>query len=162
MPRARALTTLATSVALVAALLALAGCSPTESPEPAPSPSPSVSATSEAPAPAPTYDPEASATELRPFFDETVREVLSDDRTPGGAAIIRALVAAGFPKDSLEVTFDRTAIDLEADNVQFSALVGEECLIGQVGNVKYRSRVMPVLGSGRCFIGTTRPLNFVD
>lgn len=160
MPRARALTTLATSVALVAGFLALAGCSPTESPEPVPSPS--VSATADVPAPTPTYDPQASATELRPFFDETVREVLRDDRTPGGAAIIRALVAAGFPKDSLEVTFDRTAIDLEADNVQFSAVVGEECLIGQVGNVKYGSRVMPVLGSGRCFIGTTRPLNFVD
>ena len=52
------------------------------------------------------------------------------------------------------------AIDLFADNVQFSVLIGGECIIGQDGNVGYQSTVLPVLSSGSCLVGKTRPITW--
>lgn len=62
----------------------------------------------------------------------------------------------------MEVTFDRTAVDLEADSIQFSVRLHGECLIGQVGpdGDGYHSIVAPLLGSGTCLIGATRQIDW--
>jgi len=39
----------------------------------------------------------------------------------------------------------------------FSIRFGEECLLGQWGNIGYTSGVAPVLSTGRCLAGTARP-----
>ena len=134
----------------------LAGCAPERGlPEPEPSNTPGP-----APSAAPAFDPEAGAAGNQAYFDLINRATISLDGSPGGKKLVNALVAAGFPKTEMELTPDRTAIDLAADNVQFSVLLGEECLIGQQGNIGYNSTVQPVLGSGKCLVGVTRKINW--
>ena len=120
------------------------------------------------PLPTQSASPSASAAPVDPLdaqkvlFDETNTATIAagGGANPGGRAFIDALVAAGFDKGSMEVTPDETAIALDADNVQFSVKLGEDCLVGQYGNVGYQSTVLPVLASGRCMIGITRTINW--
>jgi hypothetical protein len=60
----------------------------------------------------------------------------------------------------MELTPDRTAADLAADNIQFSVRIGDECLLGQFGNTGYVSAVGDVLSTGRCLVGKTRPIDW--
>lgn len=79
---------------------------------------------------------------------------------PGGRAVVDALVAAGFSKADMQVTPDETAIGLDADNIQFSVRIDESCIVGQLGNVGYRSVVLPLLSTGDCLVGKTRPITW--
>jgi len=158
MPRARVL--LATSIAVVL-VASLAACAPDDREslfEPTPT------ATSDAPVPTPTvapsFDPALSAVENQPYFDTVMRALIHEDQTPGGKKVVNALVAAGFDKRAIEVTFDKTAVDLVADSLQFSVQINGGCIVGQYGNVKYLSVIAPVLGSGKCFVGKTRPIDW--
>jgi len=83
------------------------------------------------------------------------------DAAAGGRDFIDALIAGGFDRSELEVTFDRTQTDLAADSIQFSVRVHGECLIGQNGPAVggYHSVVADVLGSGRCLVGSTRQID---
>lgn len=154
MHRTRALAWASIAVALVAGVT---GCAPDRTsllePEPSNTPGP-------APSYAPAFDPNAGATGNQAFFDLVNKATISLDSSPGGKKMINALVAAGFPKDGMELTPDRTAINLSADNIQFSVLLGDECLIGQEGNIGYDSTVQPVLGSGKCLVGVTRKITW--
>ena len=156
MQRTHALVGASIAVVLVASLT---GCAPERGsildPEPTSTPGP-------APSYAPAFDPNGGASGNQAYFDLVNRATidLDDNRIPGGKKFINALVAAGFPKTGMEVTPDRTAINLAADNIQFSVLLGEECLIGQQGNIGYNSTVQPVLGSGKCLVGVTRKINW--
>ena len=139
--------------ALLAAL-ALGGCaagSPSgggPSATPAPRPSPSASA-----------DPNTAEAKLV-LFDETNRETVAAPGTPKGRDFVDALVAAGFDKRAMELTSDTTAIGLAADNIQFSVRIEDDCLVGQFGNVGYRSAILPALESSGCLVGSTRSINW--
>jgi hypothetical protein len=154
MDRTRALVGASIAVVLVASL---AGCAPERGSllDPAPSTTPGP-----APSPAAAFDPNAGASGNKAFFDLVNQATISLDKNPGGKKLINALVDAGFPKTEMELTPDRTAIDLKSDNIQFSVLLGDECLIGQQGNIGYNSTVQPVLGSGKCLVGVTRKINW--
>ena len=136
--------------------LTLAGCAEAA---PAPMPLPTTTASPSASASAP---PDTSAAGQKALFDLTNNATVSlaDGANPGGRAFIDSLVAAGFDKASMEVTSDKTAINLDADNIQFSVRIGDECLVGQYGNVGYQSSVLPALASAGCLIGTTRPIDW--
>lgn len=154
MHRMRVLAGASIAVVLVAVL---AGCAPERGslldPEPSTTPGP-------APSYAAAFDPNAGASGNQAFFDLVNKATISLDSSPGGKKMINALVEAGFPKTAMELTPDRTAIDLSADNIQFSVLLGDECLIGQEGNIGYNSTVQPVLGSGKCLVGVTRKITW--
>jgi len=159
MPRARVLFAATVAAALVTSL---AACAPDDresllEPQPTatvdgtPVPTPTV---------APSFDPALSAVENQPYFDQVLRALFETDGNPGGKKIIDTLADAGFDKRAMEITFDRTAVDLHADNLQFSVQINGACLVGQWGNVKYASTIQPVLGSGKCFIGRTRSIDW--
>ena len=124
-------------------------------PVPSVSPSPSASAS------APVVE-DTSATGKKPLFDETNAATIAaaEGASPGGEAFIDGLINAGFDVAAMQVTPDKTAINLDADNVQFSVLVEGECLVGQYGNVGYQSTILPALSTGLCLIGNTRPINW--
>lgn len=149
------------AVALGAVLaLGLVACtSPAPTPE---SSTPTATTPAETPAPPPVLAPELSASENLPYFNLIAGQVLAADPAAGGAAFVDALTAAGFDKTQMEVTFDKTSIDLDADSIQFSVRFNGECLIGQTGPASdgYHSVVAPFLGTGTCLVGATRPIDW--
>lgn len=107
-------------------------------------------------------DPEASAAENLPYFDAVNLGVIAAKAEAGGRDFIDALSAAGFDRTQMQVTADRTTIDLAADSVQFAVLFQGECLIGQYGPASggYHSAMRPALGTGGCLVGQTRPIDW--
>jgi hypothetical protein len=159
----RQLQLLACAAALGISVL-LAGCTPqqpTVGPTTAPSSTTKPAAPAATPAPAPTFKPALAASENQDYFDWIAEGVLATDPVAPGPAFVDALAAGGFDKAQMEVTFDRTAIDLEADSIQFSVRLHEKCIIGQSGpGDSYRSIITPLLGSGACLVGVTRQIDW--
>jgi hypothetical protein len=143
-------------VSLASAAL-LTGCSSADAGGlgPAPSVAPSKAPATTTPAPSPSLDPSGPAKKNLAYFDFTVKAVLAKEPSASGSRLIEALVAAGFNRDDMQVTPDRTAADLEADSIQFAVRFNGECLIGQRGpeDNGYHSMVAPLLGTGRCLLG---------
>ena len=142
----------------------LAGCAgptagPTSAASPAATTTPSPTPTA---VPEPTLAPQLSAAANLRYFDFLAREVLTAHPDAGGRSFIDALVAGGFDKAGMEVTYDRTNADLAADSIEFSVKFDGECLIGQTGPAShgYHSMVAHTLGSGACLVGRTRQIDW--
>jgi hypothetical protein len=134
-----------------------------EPPATSAAPAPEVSAEPSAtPAPAATLLPEGSAGENLAYFNVLAAAVTKANPAADGRAYIDALVAGGFDRAAMEVTFDRTQANLVADSVQFSVRFAEECLIGQIGPASdgFHSVVAPILSTGLCLVGVTRQIDW--
>ena len=79
--------------------------------------------------------------------------VVSGTPKPGTEQITQALTAAGFPAATLEVSASRTPTGLDVDSVEAAAVQGRKCVIGQIRDGKVTVTVLPVLASGKCFVG---------
>jgi hypothetical protein len=141
--------------ATAALAVALAGCVPTAAPTPTAKPNPS----SPGPA-APTLDPNGTAKQNLAYFDDVNKKFIAEGGDLSGRPFIDNLVKAGFQKVNMEVTPDRTTVNLAADNISFSVRFGKTCLIGQYGNTGYSSTAQNLLSTSRCLIGTTRPIDW--
>jgi len=111
----------------------------------------------------PTLVKKGTAEDNLPYFDLVnlaLEAKTGDDKMPSGRKIIDNLVDSGFPKKRMEITPDRTAIDLAADTIEFTVLIDDQCLFGQFGDFAYRSVVLPVLDTGKCLVGTTRKIDW--
>jgi hypothetical protein len=142
-----------------AAMIALAGCGPS-----APMPTP-TSSTSKTPTPTATKPPElnkaGSAEDNFEYFEYIVDNMAKASGMKDGASMLDTLVAAGFDKADMEVTPNVTAIGELVDSVIFSVRFNGECLIGQVfQSWEYTVTRAPVLGTGKCLVGATRPIDF--
>ena len=119
-----------------------------------PVPTASPSASPSAPAP-------DSAEGLLATFDSVNTVTISAaDGHPGGRDFVDGLVAAGFDRAAMQLTPDKTAIGLDADSVQFSVQIDDECLIGQFGSTGYHSVILPTIDALGCLIGKTRPIDW--
>ncbi|PVZ94871.1 hypothetical protein DDQ50_09425 [Amnibacterium flavum] len=146
---------------LASAALVLAGCTSAPTPEPTASTQAPVPTPSATPTPDPVLDPAAGALANLAYFDFVNNRLIAQNAAAGGRDFIDSLVAAGFDKARMEVTPDRTAVDLEADSIQFSVRFDDGCLIGQHGAVTgYVSTARGLLSTGRCLIGDTRPIDW--
>jgi hypothetical protein len=152
--REKALAAVALSAALVAGLT---GCMNAPPPMPTPTPvSPSPGATGPV---EPQIDLAGTAAQNQAYFD-LVNSATVQAGGRDGRSFIDALVAAGYSKESMEVTRDRTSINAQADNYQFSVQLNGTCLIGQYGTAGYASFAGPVLADGHCLVGDTRPIDW--
>jgi len=143
-------------VAVLAALVvALAGCAPKPAPSPTPKPSSSSSG-----APKPTLNLQGTAKDNLAYFNYVNKNFIDDGGDLSGRPFIDNLVKAGFPKADMEVTPDRTTVNLAADNISFSVRLGKTCLIGQYGNTGYSSTAQKLLSTGKCLVGTTRKIDW--
>jgi hypothetical protein len=162
--------TVLASAAAAAVLLAIAGC--TASP-PSPGASASAPATTEPaataapeatsePAAEPSLRPELAASENLAYFDLVNQRVIAANPEAQGRDFVDALVAAGFDKAAMQVTADTTTIGDPADSIQFSVRFQNECLVGQYGTGSdgYHGAVRPLLGTGACLVGQTRPIDW--
>jgi len=137
------------------AITALAGCAP--KPVPTPTPKPSSSSTG---APQPTLNLQGTAKDNLAYFNDVNNKFIDEGGDLSGRPFIDNLVKAGFPKADMEVTPDRTTVNLAADNVSFSVRLGKTCLIGQYGNTGYASTAQKLLSTGKCLVGTTRKIDW--
>src|SRR4051812_29601448 len=111
---------------------ALAGCVP-GAPTPVPSDGGSTSASAGAPSPTPTEPPKldlaGTAGENLAYFRLVNVQYIDGGGATDGRSLIDNLVDAGFPKAAMEVTPDRTTVNAEADQVQYSVRLNGTCLI---------------------------------
>ena len=151
---------LALPVAAVIAFGAVA-CTPGGEAPVTPSPAPTPSAVpSDA---APMLVPDGSAADNLPLFAQITQDVWATEQRAAGRAYIDALVAAGFDKAAMQVTYDETSIGDPVDSIQFAVRWDdEECLVGQVGPSipEPAAKVLPALGTDRCLLGATRPIDW--
>ncbi|NUU06675.1 hypothetical protein HNO83_09990 [Leifsonia sp. C5G2] len=153
------------AAAAIVLAFALTGCvggtTPTAAPTATPTASPTATPTASAP-PAIALVPGGTAQQNLPYFDQVNRATLAAKPDAQGRDFIDALVAAGFSKADMQVTVDTTTIGLKANSIQFSVKLGDTCLIGQNGADAggYSSMVTPVLSTGACLIGQTRPIDW--
>ena len=104
----------------------------------------------------PVLRPDLPAAENLAFFDSVNLAVVAANDSAGGRDFIDALTAAGFDRSAMQVTADRTTVDLQAGSVQFSVRLGDECLVGQYGPESggYHGAVRPALGTRRLSRGS--------
>jgi len=151
------------AVALVAGLV-LAGCTAVDNPialpgdEETPISTPTPGETG---VPAdPELVPTGTAEDNKAYFDFVNKKLNKNNGAPNGRKIIDNLVDGGFDKDAMELTPDKTAINLDADTVEFTVLIDDSCLFGQWGSFGYKSTVLPVLSTGKCMVGKTRNITW--
>jgi hypothetical protein len=156
--RVRALRLVGATTLLVGAL-ALSACTAEQpaAPKPATTASPSPTATE---APAPVLDPAGDAAANLEFFHSVNRALLATTPTPNGQQIIDNLVTSGFTKADMEITPDVTVGKEAADSIQFSVRINGSCLVGQNGVTGYNAVAAPLLGTGKCLVGATRPIDW--
>ena len=152
----------AARIALVLGGLAvcLSGCTSPSAPDPVVS-----SSAAEAPAPAESAAPVAfvpgGTTEQNlPVFEQTLRAAAEPDPEVSGSSVVDALVAAGFSRETMQLTADETSVGLDADSVQVSVKLGESCLIGQYGPKSggVRAVIAAPIATGACLVGRTVPI----
>lgn len=152
-------------LAVIAAAAILSGCTASPEARPTPTASPTPSAT---PSPTPTVPaapvlvPDGDAADNLPLFTQVVGTVWAGPENVAGRAYIDALVAAGFDKSAMQVTYDESTVGNPAESIQFSVRWGEECLVGQIGPATGApvAAVLPGLAEGGCLVGATRPIDW--
>lgn len=104
---------------------------------------------------APNVAAEAAATEtVRQTVSDALGRLAAGTPKPATAQVSDALTGAGIAPGVLEVSQSRTPTGLEADAIEAAVLQGGDCVIGQVRDGAVAVTVLPVLASGKCFVGT--------
>lgn len=145
----------------VGLVMALAGCTAAPPPPTPTASTPSASSTPTTTSGAlPTMNPMGTAKQNLAFFDYVNTRTIAADTNPTPQQFVDGLAAAGFAKADMQMTADRTTVNLTPGSVQFSVLINGGCLIGQFGEDigGYHSMVAPVLRTGKCLIGDTVPI----
>ncbi|WP_246295350.1 DUF6993 domain-containing protein [Arthrobacter wenxiniae] len=157
---ARRLSAVAASLA-IAATLVVTGCSVL----PSGTSSPEKLAAGSHDAAAPTAGPTVTAKGGQPASDaaalaEGVKASLTalgaTTKLPNRGQMMAAMVDAGASRGKVEVSIDRTPTGLAVDAMEAAAPVAKECVIGQVRDGRASVTILPILASGRCFIGDQR------
>ncbi|WP_264796657.1 DUF6993 domain-containing protein [Arthrobacter mangrovi] len=89
--------------------------------------------------------------------ERNVRVELEDlagaEPKPTSEQMAAAFAKAGFKKAAVEVSADITPTGLAVDAIEAAAPVDDSCIVGQVRDGKVAISVLPVLDSGKCFVG---------
>ncbi|WP_309615201.1 DUF6993 domain-containing protein [Salinibacterium sp.] len=112
--------------------------------------------------PTPALVAGGTAAENKPFFDEVNQQyfIAAGNVIPEGRGVVDNLVSVGFIKADMQITADRTAIDLPVDSLVFSVLMGDQCLVGQFSAQGYSTIIAPKLSTGSCLVGLTRAIDW--
>ncbi len=144
---------------VLAATLAVAGCSivPTGTGSPersAQAASEQAQATKAAPQEtAKAAHPASNTDVLAEKVKASLTRLGSTAKLPNREQMLAAMLEAGAAKGKVEVSIDRTPTGLAVDAIEAAAPVDRDCVIGQVRDGKASVAVLPLLASGRCFVG---------
>lgn len=140
---------------LVASALVLSACSllpagnqdGTPAPRPA-STTPAVEAAVQSP-----ETPKTAAQEISLKLSESLGTLAASTKAPNREQMSAAMLAAGADPAKVEVSIDITPTGLAVDAIEAATLVETECVVGQVREGAVAVTILPVLESGRCFVG---------
>ena len=167
--RTRVLRTACSMLLIGAVAAGLGGCAPAGVTADRVTPTPSDAASQETepdlvPEEPAQLIPDGGAEANLPFFSEVLRQFSAGTEAVEGRPVVDALVAAGFDRAAMQVSFDRSKTGLVADSILVSVLLGGECLIGQVVTADRSTfaTIAPALTEGQnlCLIGNTRPIDW--
>jgi len=132
-------------------MVAMTGCSatPASPAQAGTNPAPSASVQGTAP-----VDPAVAATTTT--METTLKSLVAANPKPDQEALRAALVSAGIPKANVEVSVSRTPTGLDVDAMEAAALAGKSCVMGQIRDGGVVVSVLPVLATGKCFVGDAR------
>lgn len=100
-------------------------------------------------------DGTSPATEsVRKTVEEALARLAAGSPKPETAQVTEVLTVAGISPAALQVSPSRTPTGLEADAIEAAVLQGTDCVIGQVREGTVTVTVLPVLASGKCFVGS--------
>ena len=100
-----------------------------------------------------------SAEDNLPFIDYVLTQSGAGTGLFGSLDAVAALENAGFDRANMEVTSDRTALELAAESITIAVIIDGECALGQWSSDWYASTVTPLLGAGTCLLGDTLSLD---
>jgi hypothetical protein len=147
------------TVGVVAGILVLSGCQAQPEPVVEEPPPPPVVVDEEQVEVIPEFIEGGSAEDNLPYIDYVLTQAGAGTGLFGSVDAIAALENAGFDRANLEVTSDRTALELAAESVTIAVIIDGECALGQWSSEWYSSSVSPLLGSGTCLLGDTLSLD---
>lgn len=98
---------------------------------------------------------DAAATEaMKRTVTDALTRLAAGSPKPATAQVGEALAGAGIDPGVLQVSQSRTPTGLEADAIEAAVRQGKDCVIGQVREGAVTVTVLPVLASGKCFVGS--------
>ncbi|WP_420713938.1 DUF6993 domain-containing protein [Arthrobacter sp. H14-L1] len=75
---------------------------------------------------------------------------------PESGQVQAALTGVGILPAMTEVSASRTPTGLKADGVEAGVLSGTQCVMAKIRDGQVSVAVLPVLPSGKCFVGSAR------
>lgn len=129
---------------------AVTSCAPAQ-PVTTPVASPAVPPPSTTPG---TSDPAVNATAQT--VETALKKLVAANSKPDRNAVRSALAGAGIPEANIEVSVSRTPTGLDVDAMEAAAHAGESCVMGQIRDGGVVVTTLPVLASGKCFVGDAR------
>lgn len=98
-------------------------------------------------------DPPTAAQELAGKVKTSLTKLATVTKAPNREQMMAAMLEAGAVKEKVELSVDITPTGLAVDAIESATRVAEECVIGQVRDGNVAVTLLPVLASGRCFVG---------
>ncbi|MBT1035270.1 hypothetical protein KJY78_02730 [Canibacter sp. lx-45] len=110
------------------------------------------------------YQPGASAAVNEAFFAKVTKEYAESESPLEGEPLVNYYAERGFDKGAMQVTGDRTKINLEVDSMFIAVRIEHECLIAQfeTGDRSYQVARIATVGPNKdlCLIGNTRYIDW--
>ena len=93
------------------------------------------------------------AQELSEKLTASLGNLAAGTQSPSRAQMRAAMLEAGAAGDTLEVSIDTTPTGLAVDAIEAASVVDGQCVVGQVRDGQVAVALLPVLATGRCFVG---------
>lgn len=100
----------------------------------------------------PTGPPTATE-QVTKAVKEQLTKLAASNGKPSSAQMKQAMLDAGVAAENIEVSIDVTPTGLAVDAIEAAAKAANDCVVGQVRDGQATVAVLPVLASGRCFVG---------
>lgn len=100
----------------------------------------------------PSADP--ATTDMKQTVADALNRLAAGSPKPATAQMTDALTGAGVAPAALEVSASRTPTGLAADAIESAVLQGTDCVFGHIRDGSVTVTVLPVLASGKCFVGS--------
>jgi hypothetical protein len=100
-----------------------------------------------------TPEAKTAAQELQDKVRASLTSLAAGTKSPNREQMMQAMIEAGAVQENVEISVDITPTGLAVDAIETATSVAKECVVGQVRGGEVAVTILPVLASGRCFVG---------